>query len=243
MTDHQLHEHKTWPAALRWFHWINFTCILGLLFMGLIMLNKSGLGISGNEAKIGLKVVHVLIGYVFVANLVIRFVLGFIGPANMRWSKIFPGRGFGAELKRFKAAETVGRGNAWLGHNPKAKLALSVVYLLLFTMAVTGLVRAGTDIYYPPLGAYVASQVAAEGVDPASLIPYDKTGVDEVAYKALGEFKGPYGKVHLYSAYTLFALILLHIFTVVWVEVRNQGSLISSIFSGRKIFSGPPEDQ
>jgi Ni,Fe-hydrogenase I cytochrome b subunit len=54
MTDHQLHEHKAWPAALRWFHWINFTCILGLLAMGLIMLNKSGLGISGNEAKIGL---------------------------------------------------------------------------------------------------------------------------------------------------------------------------------------------
>jgi cytochrome b len=110
-------------------------------------------------------------------------------------------------------------------------------------MAVTGMVRAGTDIYYPPFGSYVASQVAAEGVDPASLVPYDKTGVDEAAFKALGEFKGPFGMVHVYSSYTLIALILLHIFTVVLVEVRNHGSLISSIFSGRKIFSGPPEDQ
>jgi Ni/Fe-hydrogenase 1 B-type cytochrome subunit len=243
MNDHQLHEHKAWPAALRWFHWINFTCIFGLFAMGLIMLNKSSLGISGNEAKIALKVVHVLIGYVFVANLMIRLVLGFVGPANMRWSKVLPGRGFGPELKRFKAAETVGRGHAWLGHNPKAKLALSVIYLLMFTQALTGLVRAGTDIYYPPFGSYVASQVAAEGVDPASLIPYDKTGVDEAANKALGEFKGPFGTVHVYSSYTLIALILLHIFTVVLVEVRNEGSLISSIFSGRKIFSGPPEDQ
>jgi cytochrome b len=243
MTDHQLQEHKTWPVALRWFHWINFTCIFGLFAMGLIMLNKSGLGISGNEAKIGLKVVHVLIGYVFVANLVIRFVLGFVGPANMRWSKVFPGRGFTVEFRRFRAAESVGRGHAWLGHNPKAKVALSVIYLLMFTQAVTGLVRAGTDIYYPPFGSYMAGQVAAEGVDPASLIPYDETGVDEAAYKALGNFKSPFGMVHLYSAYTLVALILLHIFTVVWVEVRNQGSLISSIFSGRKIFSGPPEDQ
>jgi len=243
MTDQQLQEHKTWPVALRWFHWINFSCILGLFAMGLIMLNKSGLGISGNEAKIGLKVVHVLIGYVFVTNLVIRFVLGFVGPANMRWSKVLPGRGFGAEFKRFKAAETVGRGHAWLGHNPKAKVALSVIYLLMFTQAVTGLVRAGTDIYYPPFGSYVASQVAAEGVEPASLIPYDETGVDKAAYKALGNFKSPFGVVHLYSAYTLVALILLHIFTVVLVEVRNKGSLISSIFSGRKIFSGPPEDQ
>ncbi len=113
----------------------------------------------------------------------------------------------------------------------------------MFTQVVTGLLRAGTDIYYPPFGSYVASQVAAEGVDPASLIPYDKTGVDEAAYKALGEFKGPFGLAHLYSAYTLVALILLHIFTVVLVEARNRGSLISSIFSGRKIFSGTPEDQ
>lgn len=243
MTDHQLHDHEAWQAALRWFHWINFTCIFGLFAMGLIMLNKAGLGISGNEAKIALKVVHVLIGYVFVTNLMIRFILGFVGPANMRWSMVFPGRGFRAEFRRFRAAEAVGRGHAWLGHNPKAKVALSVIYLLMFTQAVTGLVRAGTDIYYPPFGSYVVSQVAAEGVDPASLMPYDKTGVDEAAYKALGEFKGPFGMVHLYSAYTLMALILLHIFTVVRVEVRHPGSLIASIFSGRKVFSGPPEDQ
>ncbi len=242
MNDQQLQEHKTWPAALRWFHWINFTCIAGLFTMGLIMLNQSSLGISGYDAKIGLKVVHVLIGYVFAANLVIRIVLGFVGPANMRWSKVFPGRGIGGELKRFKAAKAAGRGHAWLGHNPRAKLVLSVMYLLMFTQVVTGLVRAGTDIYYPPFGSYVAAQVAADGVDPSSLVPYDKTGMDEEASKALKEFKGPYGKVHLYSSYTLVALIFLHIFSVVWVEVRNRGSLISSIFSGRKIFSGLPED-
>jgi Ni,Fe-hydrogenase I cytochrome b subunit len=200
MNDQALQEHKTWPASLRWFHWINFTCIVGLFSMGMIMLNSSSLGISGYDAKIGLKVVHVLIGYVFVANLLIRTVLGFVGPANMRWSKVFPGRGIGGELKRFKAAKAAGRG-------------------------------------------HVAAQVAAEGVDPASLVPYDKTGMDEEASKALKEFKGPYGKVHIYSSYTLVALIFLHIFSVVWVEVRNRGSLISSIFSGRKIFSGPPGDQ
>jgi Ni/Fe-hydrogenase 1 B-type cytochrome subunit len=243
MNDQVLQEHKTWPASLRWFHWINFTCISGLFIMGLIMLNHSSLGISSDDAKIGLKVVHVLIGYVFVANLAIRIVLGFVGPANMRWSKVFPGRGIGAELKRFKAAKATGRRHAWLGHNPRAKVVLSIMYLLMFTQVVTGLVRAGTDIYYPPFGSYVAAQVAAEGVDPASLVPYDKTGMDEEATKALGELKGPFGKVHLYSAYTLVALIFLHIISVVWVEVRHKGSLISSIFSGRKIFSGPPEDQ
>ncbi len=242
MSDLQLQEHKVWPAAVRWFHWINFICILGLFAMGLIMLNKSGLGISSTEAKINLKVVHVLFGYVFVTNLLIRVVLGFVGPVNMRWSKIFPGRGFGAELKRFKSVEGSGRGNAWLGHNPKAKLAISLIYLLLFTMALTGLVRAGTDIYYPPFGAYVARQVAAEGVDPSTLVPYDKSAVDATKFKAMGEFKHNWGKVHIYSSYLLAVLILLHIITVVLVEIRHPGSLLSSLFSGKKIFSGDPEE-
>jgi Ni,Fe-hydrogenase I cytochrome b subunit len=242
MHEQQLNEHKAWPVAVRWFHWINFTCIFGLFALGLIMLNKSGLGITSMEAKINLKVVHVLIGYVFVANLLLRLLLGFIGPAAMRWSKVFPGRGFAAELKRFKAVEAGGRGNAWLGHNPKAKLALTLMYLLLFTMMITGLVRAGTDIYYPPFGAYVASQVAAEGIDPASLVPYDKSAVDAVKYKAMGEFKHIWGSVHIYSSYALAALIFLHIISEVRVEVRHRGSLIASIFSGKKIFSGSPEE-
>lgn len=242
MNEQSLQEHVVWPAAVRWFHWINVVCILGLFAMGLIMLNKSGLGITSIEAKINLKVVHVLFGYVFVVNLLLRLVLGFIGPAAMRWSKVLPGRGYGAELKRFKAVEAAGRGNAWLGHNPKAKLALTLIYLLLFTMAITGLVRAGTDIYYPPFGAYVASQVAAEGVDPASLIPYDKAFVDAARYKAMGEFKHNWGTLHIYSSYALAVLIFLHIFSVVWVEVRHRGSLISSIFSGKKIFSGSAEE-
>lgn len=240
MTSQQLQEHKVWPAAVRWFHWINFICITGLIIMGLIMLNKSGLGISGNEAKIGLKIVHVIIGYVFVINLLIRIILGFVGPANMRWSQVFPGKGYGADLKQFKALEQDGRGHTWLGHNPKAKLALSLIYLLLFTMAVTGLVRAATDIYYPPFGGLVSDYIAKDGADPATLIPYDESQVDEARYKAMNEFKGPWGTVHLYGAWTLLTLIVLHIFVVVRVDSKHQGSLVSSIFSGRKIFRGPP---
>ncbi len=242
MEQQQFEEYKVWPTALRVFHWINFTCIFGLIIMGLIMLYKSELGISGNEAKIGLKVVHVVIGYVFLVNLLLRIILGFVGPANMRWSRVFPGRGFKSELNRFKVAEQAGRGHAWRGHNPKAKLALSLIYLLLFSMAITGLVRAATDIYYPPFGGLVSKYIAAEGVDPNSLIPYDETFVDTAKYKNMNEFKGLWGTVHMYGAWVLLALIGLHIIIVVRQESQHPGSLISSIFSGRKVFRGPPED-
>lgn len=242
MPHEQTQEHQVWPAALRWFHWINAFCISVLFALGLIMLNKSGLGITSTEAKINLKVVHVVIGYVFVVNLFIRVLLGFFGPPRMRWPSVFPSAGYNAERKRFAAAERAGREHAWLGHNPKAKLALSLMYLLLFTMAITGLVRAGTDIYYPPLGSYFAGQVAADGVDPATLIPYDKSTVNADKYKAMGEFKQLWGTVHIYSSYTLVALIFLHIFSVVRAELRRPGSLVSSIISGKKIFSGPPQE-
>jgi len=33
---------------------------------------------------------------------------------------------------------------------------------------------AGTDLLYPPIGAWIAERIAAQGVDPAALVPYAK---------------------------------------------------------------------
>jgi len=112
----------------------------------------------------------------------------------------------------------------------------------LLVLAVTGLVRAGTDIYYPPFGSSVASYVAAEGVDPASLKPYDKSFVDAAKMKELGAFKGPFGEVHVYTAYFLMLLIVLHIAAVARAEISEGGSLVSAMISGRKTLSRDPED-
>jgi len=113
---------------------------------------------------------------------------------------------------------------------------------LLVVMAVTGLIRAGTDIYYPPFGAYVADYVAAPGTDPESLAPYDPTGVDAEKLDRLKAFKGPFGKVHIYTSYILMFIIVVHIAAVVLTEVREGGSLISAMFTGRKVLSGKPVD-
>lgn len=39
-------------------------------------------------------------------------------------------------------------------------LAISSLLLLLLSQAVTGPVLAGTDLFYPPLGAWIASWIA-----------------------------------------------------------------------------------
>jgi len=233
-----LKEYRVWDAPTRIFHWVNFTTVLLLIFMGLMMLFKKDMGITSLDAKITLKTIHVLIGYVFVLNLVVRIGWAFIGNRFARWNAMLPGKGFIADVKGYLAGEP----KQYLGHNPIGRLAVAVLMTSLMVMAVTGLVRAGTDIYYPPFGSIAAEYVAAEGVDPATLKPYDKTFVDQGKMAELKAFKGPFGEVHIYTSYFLMFLILLHIFAVAHVEITEGGGLVSAMISGRKTLTRKPED-
>ena len=237
-----LKEYKVWDAPTRIFHWVNFTTVLLLIFMGLMMLFKKDMGIESLDAKIALKTIHVLIGYVFVLNLAVRVVWAFLGNRFARWGSMLPGKGFGTEVKGYLASIKAGEPKQYLGHNPLGRLAVAVLMASLLVMAATGLIRAGTDIYYPPFGSIAAEFVAAEGVDPATLKPYDKTFVDAAKMKVLGSFKEPFGEVHIYTSYFLMFLILLHIFAVARAEITEGGSLVSAMISGRKTLSKEPED-
>ena len=190
-------SYSTWSSSVRWFHWINVLCVIGLIFVGLIMLYKNELGISSLEAKVGLKELHVIIGYVFVTNLVIRLIFAFIGPASARYSAFIPGKGFISSLKSYHASLKTGKPQQFIGHNPLGKLEITALFTSLIILAVSGLIRAGTDIYYPPFGLAVVSYIAEDGIDPGSLIPYQKEGVNEEKMASLKAFKSPFGKIHL----------------------------------------------
>ena len=237
-----LKQYKVWDAPTRLFHWVNFVTVILLILVGTLMLYKKDLGIVSLDAKIAIKELHVVIGYVFVLNLMIRLVWGFIGNRFARWRAILPGTGFGNTVSAYIASIKRGEPQQFLGHNPLGRLAVIFLMLLLISQAVTGLIRAGTDIYYPPFGSIFAAQVAAEGVDPATIKPYDKTGTDATKYKALKEFKHIYGEIHYYTFFALLVMILLHIFAVVRAEITGGGGLVSAMFSGRKILSKEPED-
>lgn len=242
MNDTSLKPYRVWDRPTRLFHWINFSCIVGLLIFGLLMLYKKELGITSMEAKISLKTVHVIIGYVFVLNLLFRIVWGFIGNRYARWSAILPGRGFRQALRDYRASLSTGSPLQYLGHNPLGRLAIATMFLLMLVMAVTGLIRAGTDIYYPPFGSAVAEYIAAPGTDPASLIPYNPEGTDPAKAEQLKAFKGPFGDIHIYTAFTLLFVIVVHIIAVIVTDSREGGSLISAMFTGTKVLSGKPVD-
>ena len=118
---------------------------------------RAELGITELTGKIGLKTLHVYIGYAFAINLIIRLVWGFVGNKYARYSHMFPNANSKNELMTYKSELAAGKNPQYLGHNPKGKFAVLGIMLLLVTIMVTGLLRAGTDIYYPPLGSAVQS--------------------------------------------------------------------------------------
>ncbi len=238
-----MNEVKVWDRSTRIFHWVNFTAVVGLLIVGFLYLFKKDLGITSVDAKINLKALHIIIGYVFAANLLWRFVGLFRGGYYSRWAQVFPGRGYVQKLKQFVASEKAGKPLDYAGHNPKGQLAVLALFALLLVLMVTGMIRAGTDIYYPPFGGMVSEYVAADGVDAASLVPYDDTGIDAEKMASLKAFKKPFGKIHLYSAYALLLVIFIHILAVVLAELGAQRGIISAMFSGSKYFKGEPVDK
>ena len=241
MTD--LKIYRVWDANIRWFHWLNFLCVLGLIAVGVAILNGKALGVT-NEGKILLKTVHVWIGYVFALNLLWRLVWAFIGGPYARWRSFLPGGpGYMGELRTYITDFVAGRPRQYLGHNPLGRIAVTILLFLLLVQAITGLTLAGTDLFYPPFGSWIAGWVASPGVDPATLVPYAKEMYDEAAYEAMRAFRKPFITVHYYGFYLLLGVAIVHILAVVVTELREGGNLISAMFSGKKLLNGSPAEQ
>ncbi|HET6566106.1 MAG TPA: cytochrome b/b6 domain-containing protein [Xanthomonadales bacterium] len=245
LADHQQTRtgYRAWDRTTRWFHWINFLCVIGLAVLGLAILNEKSFGVSP-EGKVLLKTLHVYVGYVFATNLVWRFIWAFIGGAQARWRALLPFRaGYARSLREYVRGFSSGKPPGYLGHNPLGRLMVMFLLALLLTQAVTGLVLAGTDLYKPPFGGWIAEWVTNGDPDKlAILAPGSKDAVDPVAYDELRAFRKPFITTHKYSFYALMALILLHIVGVVVTEIREKNGLVSAMFSGEKFFSEPPVD-
>lgn len=238
-----LREYRVWDRSQRIFHWINALAVLTLAAIGTVILNADALGVPNDPGEILLKTVHVYVGYIFIANLAWRLVWGFIGGPYARWRALLPGgRGFGKRLSEFVRGFFKGHPPTYLGHNPVARIYLSVLLLFLLVQAGTGLVLAGTDMYMPPFGNTISEWVAADTHDPALVKPYAADTVNADAYAEMRAFRSPIVAVHEYNFFILLTLIAFHIAAALYVELREGGAIISAMVTGRKILDKPPED-
>jgi len=219
-----------WSRNIRLFHWLNVLSVLLLIVVGSIIYFAGNLGIS-TDGKILLKTIHVCIGYVFAANLVFRILLGFIGKGFERWGQTLPfNKTFNQELADFKQDKK----KVFTGHNPLGKLMVGALILSLSVQMVSGLVIAGTDIYYPPFGQYFANSIAQDKSQVSLIKPYSKENVDANAYKEMRSVRKPFITAHVYSFYFLLFLIPLHILGVFVAERREKNSIVSSMIHGYK---------
>ncbi|RYV03931.1 cytochrome B [Shewanella sp. OPT22] len=232
--------HKVWDLPRRIFHWLNVIFVFALIALGLLMMNKASLGITGTDAKIGLKKLHVFIGYGFTLNLIIRLLWGWCAP---RHSALIRKRVTLTEISHYQAQKAEGNQPQYIGHTPLGRISVVIMFVLLSTIMITGLVRAGTDIYYPPFGSTVQTFIAERGEMPSKIRPYDATFVDSAAMEQLKPFKSLMGNVHRYSVYLLMLLIVMHILAAIKTEVKQHPGIISAMFSGNKLIEGKAEDE
>jgi cytochrome b len=238
-----LTEYRVWDRTQRVFHWVNFLAVVTLAAIGTVILNAGRLGIPNDPGVLALKTVHVYVGYVFILNLLWRLVWGFIGGPFARWRALLPGgRLFGRRLVECVKGFFSGHAPFYLGHNPLARILLTLLVLLLVVQGATGLVLAGTDVYMPPLGGTMREWVAAETHDPALVRPYAPDTVNTQAYADMRAFRAPIVETHELTYFILLALIAIHIVAAVVAELREGGTLISAMFTGRKIHDGVPVD-
>jgi Ni/Fe-hydrogenase 1 B-type cytochrome subunit len=238
-----LKSYPVWDRSTRWFHWINVVCVIALAAIGTAILYDKELGVT-DSGKILLKTTHVWVGYVFAVNLAWRIAWAFFGNRHAIWSAILPfGKGYGTAFATYLRQFVRDDARPYLGHNPVARLMVSILLALLVLQALTGLVLAGTDIYYPPFGNWIASWIAAPGVDPSTIAPYSNTGVDPTAWEAMRSFRSPFVTVHYWTFYALVSLIAVHIIGVLMTELREGGGIVSAMFTGRKVFDRQPVDE
>lgn len=239
----ELKSYAVWDASTRWFHWINALCVIALAGVGFVILHAGDLEIS-NAGKVNLKTVHTWIGYIFVFNLIWRIAWAFLGNRYARWRAVLPGgKGYFRAIRSYVAAFIAGVPEQYLGHNPVGRLGIAALFFLISIQAITGLVLAGTDLFYPPIGHWIAQWVAAPDVAPRSLVPYAPEMYDATAYESMRAFRKPIALVHLYCFYVLVVVVVTHVAAVIITELREGGSIISAMFTGRKIISGRPVDE
>ena len=239
----EFRAYPVWDASTRWFHWINVLCVIGLVGIGTTIIFANTIGAS-DAGKVTLKTVHVYIGYVFTLNLIWRFVWAFMGNRYARWRSILPGgKGYFHALRSYVTAFISGPPENYLGHNPVGRIGVTVLLVLMTIQAVSGLVLAGTDLFFPPFGHWIAQWVAAPGIAPSTLVPYAPDMYDSVAWDAMRAFRSPFITVHEISFYVLLIFIVVHVAGVIITEKREGGSLISAMFTGEKVMRGEPVDK
>lgn len=170
----------------------------------------------------GGSVLHVTIGWIVVALLLLRMVWGGLGPAEARFSAFPPNPLAALRHLRQLAA---GRVRHYPSHNPAGALMAYAFWATLAAVTLTGLVMTGGAT---PMQVASAQQVVASG-DWSALIEQGEGGSDTDL--AFGE---GVEEVHEVAANLLLILAALHVVGVALESRAMRRNLVSAMLTGKR---------
>jgi len=228
--------------TVRYYHWVNVLFIMSLAILGMILLNAKTLNLSIDN-KITVKSVHAFIGYGFVINLSWRFFTLFFSqnPYSHWQSVLVGGKNYIKELIQFIQQLRAGNYPFYLGYNPIARLMITLLFSVMLSQALTGLLLASTDLYWPPLGQWIIEWLAETNAANQVHAGYMEF-IQSEHYAQMRELRKPIIWLHQWGFYGLSVLVLLHITAVLIVQRRYEPKLIQAMLTGKKYGLTKPVD-
>jgi cytochrome b len=192
---------------------IFFVVILALSGFGIYFRKPLGL----QSLKAALLNFHAIVAYGFLIVLGLRIFFGLRGAERDRFGHVFPRR---RDFRRLVSAEENDRSRFnFAGRSPLSRTIAAALYLMIASNAATGLVRAGTDLHFPPFGPFIDAYLSVEGGVAA-----DKELLEKERAKEVRRMKLFVGKIHIYGAFVIVGVALVHAMGALVTEWSPPGN-------------------
>lgn len=210
-----------WDWPTRVLHWLNALLVISLIVLILGVEWMEELGIE-KKLRRPVKEWHAWLGHVFMVTLFLRIIWGFIGNKYARFSDILPLKSWqwnaiGHNIKWYLSGFR-GRAAKAIGHDPLAAVFYTVLFIVLISQAVTGMLLSGAEFNTFPGTLFTA-------------------GMSE---EALEELEHSLEGLHEAGLIFLFFFIAAHLIGLVAHELKEKTGLFTSMVNGKKCL--PKED-
>jgi len=211
-----------WEFPVRLAHWTIVVSMVVLSITGIYIGNPFLIvaGEARNAFMMGLiKAIHFWAAFVFMAAVIMRLVWMFTGNKYSHWDKFLPIhrqriRGILPTIRFYAFGQRKPPG--FIGHNPLAGIAYTVVFLLFISQILTGLALYAMSAHVDsPIGFFAALLPLFGGAQKAHLI-------------------------HHIVMWLLWGFGAHHFWSSVLMSTEEANATVESIFSGHKFV--PPED-
>jgi Ni/Fe-hydrogenase 1 B-type cytochrome subunit len=212
MSEQCKFKRYVWELPVRWCHWLIATSIVTLSVTGLFIGHPFSIGDSASAYVMGwVRFVHFVAGYLFATSLLSRIIWSLVGNEYSSWQAFFPmatAKGRKNTIKMLRYYLLIDKEvPPTIGHNPLAATAYTLLFCLYILLILTGF---------------------------ALYAMHSPTGI---MHKALGFMYLLFDNqnlrlFHHLCMWFVWGFVINHFYSVWLMDIKEQGSEVSSMFSG-----------